>query len=136
MSNRVNKNYVFIIVFGLLLGITNVLTAQNKSTEKKPDHSSMQKGDMHKCMDKIASDEHMKGEMMTKMMEHAKGDSTSMMKMCKTMMDNPEMHKMMMKMMQGNSKDHKGMMMEGKKMKHNKEPEVNKTSDHEEHHKK
>ncbi len=93
------KQYLLVTIFGLLFITATTFIAQDKSSEKKADHSSMQKEDMHKCMDKIASDEHMRGEMMTKMMNHMKGDSTSMMEMCKTMMDNPEMHSMMKKMM-------------------------------------
>lgn len=67
-----NKHQIFIIIFGLLFFMATALTAQDKPSEKKAGHSSMQKKeDMHKCMDKIASDEHMKG------------DSTSTMKMAK-----------------------------------------------------
>jgi len=129
-----NKRVILMTIFGLLFFIAATLPAQDKPSEKKVDNSMMQKGDMHKCMDKIASDEHMRGEMMTKMMDHMKGDSTGMMKMGKTMMSNPEMHSMMMKMMQNNSKDHEGMMMNGKKMNHDKKSEDK--TEHEDHHKK
>ncbi|GBD92141.1 hypothetical protein BMS3Abin04_02875 [bacterium BMS3Abin04] len=91
-----NKNFLFVTIFGLLFFMAATFTAQDKPSEKKADQTSMQ---MNKCMDKIASDEHMRGEMMTKMMDQTKGDSASMMKMCKTMMDDPEMHSMMKEMM-------------------------------------
>lgn len=119
-----NKHHIFIIIFGLLFIAATAITAQEKSSEKKNDHSSMQKGDVHKCMDKIASDEHMRGEMMTKMMDQMKVDSTSMMEMCKTMMDNPEMHSMMKNMM-GN--------MDGKMM-HDSTKKMNEST-HNAHHK-
>lgn len=53
----------------------------------------MQDKDMQKCMDKIAADSTMR----IQMMDQCKGDKVAMIKMCKQMMDNPEMHKMMMK---------------------------------------
>lgn len=112
-----------------------VLFAQENTTDKKMDHAMMQDKDMSKCMNKISSDEQMRGEMMNKMMESTKNDSSGMKQMCKMMLDNPEMHSMMMKMMSNNSMDHEGMMMKDKKMKHNKEPEGKKNTEHEEHHK-
>ncbi|GBD92146.1 hypothetical protein BMS3Abin04_02880 [bacterium BMS3Abin04] len=129
-----NKHAILMTIFGLLFLMATTLPAQDKPSEKKVDNSMMQKEDMHKCMDKIASDEHMRGKMMTKMMDHMKGDSTGMMKMCKTMMSNLEMHSMMKKMMGNNSKDHEGMMMNGGKMNHDKKSE-GKTK-HEDYHKK
>ena len=117
-----------------LTSASSVLFAQENTNEKKMDHAMMQEKDMSKCMDKIASDDHMRGEMMDKMMEHTKNDSSGMMQMCKMMMDNPEMHSMMKKMMSDKSTDNEGMIIKDKKMKHNKEPEGKKNSEHEEHH--
>ena len=74
-------------------------------------------------MDKIASDEHMRGMMMQKMMDQTKDDSSGMMQMCKIMIDNPGIHSMMMKMMHGEG----GMMQDSTKT-------MNK-SEHESHHK-
>lgn len=129
-----NKHVILTTIFGLLFITAISLTAQDKPSEKKADNSTIQKEDVHKCMDKIASDEHMRGEMMTKMMNHMKGNSNGMMEMGKTMMANPEMHSMMMKMMQSNSKNHEGMMMNGKKMDYDKKSEGK--TDHDDHHKK
>ena len=136
LFKRIISSAMVVFLFSTSL----VLFAQEKNTEKKMDHSMMQEKDMSKCMDKVASDEHMRGEMMDKMMEHTKNDSSGMMQMCKLMMDNPEMHSMMMKMMSDKSMehkdmDHKGMMMKDKKMKHDKEPEGKNNSEHEDHHK-
>lgn len=118
------KKVLFIMVIGLMLISVNTFIAQEKSAEKKSEHTMMQDEDMHKCMDKIASDEHMRGDMMKKMMKETEGDSTGMMQMCKMMMDNPEMMKMMMKMMHGDS----GMM------KHDMMKDSTKESEHESHH--
>ncbi|RIK60087.1 hypothetical protein DCC62_28350 [candidate division KSB1 bacterium] len=65
-------------------------------------------------MDNIASNSHMRMKMMQKMMHHAKADSTGMMQMCKTMMDDQEMHVMMMKMMGTGTMTNGGMMKHGK----------------------
>lgn len=104
---------ISLIIMGLMFISINTLIAQEKPVEKETEHSMMQDKDMHKCMDKIASDEHMRSDMMGKMMKETDGDSSGMMQMCKMMMDNPDMMKMMMKMMHG-----EGGMMEGNMMNH------------------
>lgn len=52
-------------------------------------------------MDHIAKDDHMRMQMMQKMMQTCQNDSSKMMGMCKMMMEDKEMHSMMMKMMGG-----------------------------------
>ena len=121
------KNLIAVFVLALLFAFVPFINAQEKSTEKK-ESKMMQDEDMQKCMDKIAFDEHMRGMMMQKMMDHTISDSSGMMQMCKMMMDNHEMHKMMMKMMHG-----EGMM------KHDMMKDSSKTmdkSEHESHHQK
>lgn len=129
------KKLAFVLFMGFVISLSGLLYAQEKTSEKKEEHKMMQDKNMQECMDKIASDEHMRGMMMQKMMEHVKSDSTGMMQMCKMMMDNPEMHKMMMKMMHGD----KGMMGD-KMMKHDMmksdSTKAMKESEHEKHHKK
>ncbi|MBU2444181.1 MAG: hypothetical protein KJ666_01225 [Bacteroidetes bacterium] len=129
------KSFFIAAVITLMLSSVLFVRAQEKSSEKKDKQTQAQSEDMQKCMDKIASDSHMRGMMMQKMMDHTKVDSTGMMQMCKMMMDNPEMHKMMMKMMQG-----EGGMMDGKKMNHDMmKSDSTKTmnkSEHDSHHKK
>ncbi|HCY74736.1 MAG TPA: hypothetical protein DHV28_02355 [Ignavibacteriales bacterium] len=92
----------------------------------------MQDEDMQKCMDKIAAESTMRMQMMNKMTDQCKGDKEGVMQMCKTMMNNPEMHKTMMKMM-----NDKGMMKDGmmnNDMMEDSTKTMNK-SDHESHHK-
>lgn len=127
------RNISFVMMLSVILLASSTLTAQEKESKMHSDHSMMQDKDMHKYMDKIASDEHMRGEMMGKMMEHMKGDSTGMMQMCKMMMDNSEMMKMMMKMMHGKN-GMKGMM--GGNMMHNDSTKAMDKSEHEKHHNK
>lgn len=87
-------------------------------------------------MDQIASDPILRMSMMNKMMSHAKSDTSSMMDMCKTMMEDKDMHMGMMKMMEG------GMMKDDGKMMHDmmhgessdKKMDDTKKSEHEEHH--
>ncbi|OGU77471.1 MAG: hypothetical protein A2V93_00240 [Ignavibacteria bacterium RBG_16_34_14] len=125
-----NKNLIAVFILGLLFTFVSSINAQEKPTEKKESKMMMQDEDM-KCMDKIASDSTMRMEMMNMMMNKCKNDKEGMMQMCKTMMDNPEMHKTMMKMMQD-----KGTM-EGNMMKHNMKGDSTKTieqSDPDPHH--
>ncbi len=105
------QNFIIISILTVFLMAGMVTNAQEKPTKMKESKMMMQ-DDMQKCMDKIAADSTMRMQMMNMMMTKCKNDSEGMMQMCKTMMDNPEMHKTMMKMM----KD-KGMMKDGM-MKH------------------
>ncbi|QQS37189.1 MAG: hypothetical protein IPM56_04335 [Ignavibacteriales bacterium] len=130
----VRRYFLFVAVLtAVFFAATLAANAQEKPTEKKEHKMMMQDEDMQKCMDKIASDEHMRGMMMQKMMEHTKSDSSGMMQMCKMMMDNPEIHKMMMKMMHGEG------MMDGM-MKHDMKDEKSDTmkkkeeTEHKSHH--
>ncbi len=130
------KNLITLFVFGLLFAFVPIINAQEKPTEKKDNQMMMQNDDMQKCMDKIASDSTMRMQMMDKMMTHTKDDNEGMMQMCKSMMDNPEMHKMMMEMMHNEGMMEGGMMnhkMMDKKMTNDSTNTMDK-SEHETHH--
>jgi len=103
-----NKNSILILILGLVFAITPFVNAQEDLTEKKESKIMMQGDDTQKCMEKIAADSTMRMQMMNMMMTKCKDDKKGMMQMCKTMMDNPEMHGMMMEMM-----DNKGTMKGG-----------------------
>jgi len=125
-----NKNLIAVIILGLLFTIVSTINAQEKPIESKEMKMMMQDEDMQKCMDKIAADSSMRMQMMNMMMNKCKNDKEGMMQMCKTMIDNPEMHKTMMEKM------HSGGMMEGGMMKHNMMSDSTKTmqkSEHESH---
>jgi len=125
------KNFLIISILTVLLASVTLTNAQEKPSEKKDMQTMMQHDDMQKCMDKIAADSTMRMQMMNMMMNKCKDDKEGMVQMCKTMMDNPEMHKTMMKMM-----NDKGMMKDGM-MKHDMMSDSTKTknkSDHESHH--
>lgn len=94
------KNLAVVFILGLIFTFVSSINAQEKPTEKKENKMMLQQDNMQKCMDQIAADSTMRMQMMDKMMTHNKGDKDAMMKMCKKMMDNPEMHKMMTDMMQ------------------------------------
>jgi len=105
-------NFLIISILTVLLASVTLTNAQEKPSEKKDMQTMMQHDDMQKCMDRIAADSTMRMQMMNMMMNKCKNDKEGMMQMCKTMMDNPEMHETMMKMM-----DDKGTM-KGGMMKH------------------
>jgi len=71
------KNLIAVFVLALLFAFVPFINAQEKSTEKK-ESKMMQDEDMQKCMDKIAFDEHMRGMMMQKMMDHTISSSKTM----------------------------------------------------------
>ncbi|MBU2447554.1 MAG: hypothetical protein KJ666_18540 [Bacteroidetes bacterium] len=104
------KSFTLILILGFVFSSVLIIKAQEKSSEKKDKQTQAQSEDMQKCMDKIASDNHMREMMMQKMMDHTKGNKEGMMQMCKKMMDNPDMHKMMMEMIGGKMMEHEGMM--------------------------
>lgn len=91
-----NKNFLIISIITIFLAIGTITNAQENPTEKNDTKMVKQYDDPQKCMDKIAADSTMRMQMMAKMMDQCKGDKEGMMQMCKTMMNNPEMHKMMM----------------------------------------
>ena len=129
------KNFLIISILTVFLAAGTITNAQDKPSEKKDMQTMIQHDDMQKCMDKIAADSTMRMQMMNMMMNmmmnKCKDDKEGIMQMCKTMMDNPEMHKTMMKMM--NDKD----MMKDGMMKHDMMSDSTKTknkSDHESHH--
>jgi len=110
-NNMLKKNLIVVFVFGLLLVFVSSLNAQETTTKENKDNKMMmQNGDMQMCMDKIAADSTMRMQMMNKMMNYTKGDKEDMMQMCKTMMDNPGMHKTMMNMMNSEGMMGDGMM--------------------------
>jgi len=124
-------NFLIISILTVFLAAGTITNAQDKPSEKKDMQTMIQHDDMQKCMDKIAADSTMRMQMMNMMMNKCKDDKEGIMQMCKTMMDNPEMHKTMMKMM--NDKD----MMKDGMMKHDMMSDSTKTknkSDHESHH--
>lgn len=112
------QNFLIISILTVFLAAGMITNAQEKPTKKKESKMMMQDQEMQKCMDKIAADSTMRMQMM----EKCQGDKEGMMQMCKTMMDNPEMHKTMMEMMHSD-----GMM------KHNKMNDSTKTMDRSEH---
>ena len=123
-------NFLIISILTVFLAAGTITNAQDKPSEKKDMQTMIQHDDMQKCMDKIAADSTMRMQMMNMMMNKCKDDKEGIMQMCKTMMDNPEMHKTMMKMM------HNEGMMEGGMMKHNMMNDSTKTmnkSEHESH---
>jgi hypothetical protein len=115
------KNFLIITILIVFLAAGTITNAQENPTEKKDIKMVKQYDDMQKCMDKIAADSTMRMQMMVKMTDQCKGNKEGMMQMCKTMMDNPEMHKTMMKMMED-----KGMM-KGGMMKHDMKYDSTKT---------
>lgn len=142
-EKAIRKYFLFVAILTIVfLSTAFIANAQEKPTEMKEHRMTMQnedlsagRHDMQKCMDKIASDEHIRGEMMGMMMEHMKDDSTGMMKMCKMMMDNPEMMKMMMNMMHGENGMMGSSMMNHDMMKNDSIKVIDK-SEHEKHHNK
>lgn len=127
------NNLIAVFILGFLFTFVSSINAQEKPTEKKESKMMMQDDNMQKCMEKISADSTMRMQMMNMMITKCKDDKEGMMQMCKTMMDNPDMHKMMMKMM------HSEGMMEGGMMKHDMMSDSTKTinkSDHESHHQK
>ena len=110
------KNLVVVFILGLIFTFVSSLNAQEKPTEIKENKVMMQHDKMQKCMDQIAADSTLRMQMMDKMMAHNKGDKDAMMKMCKKMMDNPEMHKMMLNMMQSEGMMKQDMMADSTKV--------------------
>ena len=107
------KNFLIISILTVFLAAFTLTNAQEKPSEKKDMQTMMEHEGMQNCKDKIAADSTMRMQMMNMMMNKCKNDKKGMMQMCKTMMDNPEMHKTMMEKM------HSGGMMECGMMKHN-----------------
>lgn len=131
------KQIHVIITAFLMLGLTASVVAQDAQKKMMDMKKQMHTKEMMKdaamvdmVMDEIAGDDGLRMKMMEKMMTHAHKDSTAMMSMCKTMMDDKDMHSMMMKMMGGGMKGMKGM----KGMMHEKMDEKKDSMDHKEHH--
>ncbi|HLN22036.1 MAG TPA: hypothetical protein VK213_13165 [Bacteroidales bacterium] len=107
----------------LFLIIAGVAQAQENKTEKESKGSvgmgmGMDAG-IQSCMDQIVTDKSLSKEMMTRIMDNMKGDTAAMKDMCRTMMKDPEMHKMMMDMMnKGGMGSGMGNMMEDEDMNH------------------
>ena len=117
-EKAIRKYFLFVSVLTVIFFVAvQIANAQEKPDRKtgKANHSQMMMSDSttHNCMDKIASDNTMRMQMMNMMMDHMKGDSSGMMQMGRMMMNNPEMHMMMMEMMRGEG------MMDGGMMNHN-----------------
>ncbi|NOY06622.1 MAG: hypothetical protein GXO82_08355 [Chlorobi bacterium] len=117
------KKAIFIAMFAaaFVLSIPATSIAQNASTGEKVSGSAMNaSGHMGTMMDEIAGSKQMRRQMMKKMITRAKGDTSSMMEMCMTMMNDKDMGKMMQKMMSDSKKMDcgmmKGMMSDSKKM--------------------
>lgn len=135
------KNVAYLITLVTFLFITiGASYAQDEKEVEKPMmkmHKMMSDSTMMEgCMDKISSDDGMRMMMMDKMMKSSEGDDKAMMEMCKTMMNNPEMHSMMMKIMGGDMMKDGKMMHDGMmKDKSNSNDEGGNNSEHESHHK-
>jgi len=121
------KNFLIISILTVFWAAFNLTNAQEKHSEKKDMQTMMDHEGMQNCMDKIAADSTMRMKMMNMMMNKCKNDKKGMMQICKTMMDNPEMHKTMMEKM------HCGGIMGGGMMKHNMMNDSTKTMDKSEH---
>lgn len=134
-----NVAYLITLVTFLFITVGASYAQDEKDVEKPMMMMENMMGDstmMKDCMDKISSDDGMRMMMMNKMMKSSEGDEKSMMEMCKTMMDNPEMHSMMMKMMGGEMmKDGKMMHDRMMKDKSNSNDEGGNNSDGKYHHK-
>ena len=123
-----NKKLFYIVV---MVAISFIALSTSNAQETKEDKPVMKMNTMTSdstmmkdCMDKIASNNEMRKMMMNKMMDNTKGDENGMKEMCKTMMNNPEMHQTMMKMMKtmmGNDTMKDGKMNDGMKKNCNKD---------------
>lgn len=95
------KYFIFLFASSFLFLLSSSVNAQER--EPKVDRNTQN------CMEKIAADSTLRVQMMNIIMERTHGNKEAMMSMCKTMMDNPEMHKTMMNMMKKDGKMQDGM---------------------------
>ncbi len=131
---------ISLLVVGLFILSAGLVLAQEEQALNSSDkimHEKIEDGSaMNMCMETIASDANNRDQMLNKMMGKCSGDNEALMQMCKTMMDNPEMHSMMMKMMGGEMMKDGKMMHDGiMKDKSNSNDEGGNNSEHESHHK-
>ncbi|HEX2977156.1 MAG TPA: hypothetical protein VHO68_14570 [Bacteroidales bacterium] len=99
----------FLFAFQAVNGQAENTNTQIGSTKDKQTGMGMS-GSLQNCMDQIASDSTMRGQMMSRMLERMHGDSAGMQQLCRKMMDNPDMRKTMMKMM---NRSGMGSVMQG-----------------------
>ena len=114
------KTKNLVVVFFLMIFVTAAYAQEDKSGKKAGEPSGMGMSKVEDCMDQIAADKDMRMQMMNRMMDQVKNDTTSMKDFCRTMMKDPQMHSMMMRMMnesgmgkgQGDMMNHKHMQRE------------------------
>lgn len=98
----------------MIMLMSATVQAQVKQANKENQGMGMNMSSMEDCMNKIVADSSARNQMISKMMDHMKGDTAAMMQMHKQMMKNPEMHEMMTKMMQRHmGSEGMGGMMKG-----------------------
>ncbi len=88
-----------LIFVSFLIGFALIQNLQAGSDDVKELMKDSKKTEQ--VMNHIATNQEMRMEMMSKMMETMHGKKDEMMKMCKMMMKDGEMHSTMMKMMEG-----------------------------------
>ncbi|MFQ5752971.1 MAG: hypothetical protein ACE5HI_13340 [bacterium] len=96
------KSFTILTISASLFLFIVAATAQEKKMDENMHKQMMQDSTMmNMMMEHIAKDDHMRMQMMGKMMAACKSDTSKMMGMCKMMMEDKDMHGMMMKMMGG-----------------------------------
>jgi hypothetical protein len=95
------KNLISVMILFFYFLSFSVAHGQQQKQGNDENQPMGSRSQMQKCIDAIASDSTSRMEMMSRMMEQVRGDSSGMKQMCKKMMQDPEMQKMMMNMMHG-----------------------------------
>jgi hypothetical protein len=90
---------MMVVIFFLSVPFLNAQQKQTGDQTNKSTGMGMGSG-MQNAMDQIASDSTMRLQMVTKMLDKVKNDSTGMMRIFSKIMENPQAHKMMMKYME------------------------------------
>lgn len=106
------KSFIALVFLMLLAPFTLVNAQGNKALQKdntKPSGMGMP-SDVQGCMQQIAADSTMRMEMVSRIMNNMKGDSTAMNQFCRKIMGNAEVHKAMMQMMQNQEMNDTGGM--------------------------
>lgn len=102
---------VLIINF-LVFAVTGI--AQEKKMDQKKQAQMMMKDStmLNMMMENIAKDDHLRVQMMQKMIQSAKGDQAEMAALCKAMVEDEDMHSLMMKMMGSEAQTTEGAAQE------------------------
>jgi hypothetical protein len=90
-----------IITSLLVLSVTGIAQEKKMDQKKQAPMMEMMKDStmMNRMMENIAKDDHMRMQMMQKMIQSAKGDQAKMTGLCKAMVEDEDMHSLMMKIM-------------------------------------